>query len=65
VPQELVNTVTGAIRTQDLGVTLMHEHILIGYPGWEADTLRPGPSRARSTMCWPLQPWRQWKPGPR
>ena len=46
MPHELVNTVTGAIRTQDLGVTLMHEHILIGYPGWEADTLRPGPSRA-------------------
>jgi len=44
--QEYVNTVTGPIRVEELGVTLMHEHILIGYPGWEADTLRPGPGRA-------------------
>lgn len=44
--QEFVNTVTGPIRIEDLGVTLMHEHVLIGYPGWEADTLRPGPGRA-------------------
>ena len=44
--QEFVNTVTGPIRVEDLGVTLMHEHVLIGYPGWEADTLRPGPARA-------------------
>jgi phosphotriesterase-related protein len=41
-----VNTVTGPIALADLGVTLMHEHILIGYPGWEANTLRPGPGRA-------------------
>ena len=40
-----VNSVTGPIPVEDLGVTLMHEHILIGYPGWEADTLHPGPSR--------------------
>ncbi len=44
--QEYVNTVTGPIGVEELGVTLMHEHILIGYPGWEADTLRPGPGRA-------------------
>jgi phosphotriesterase-related protein len=44
--QEYVNTVNGPIRVEDLGVTLMHEHVLIGYPGWEADTLRPGPARA-------------------
>ena len=44
--QEYVNTVTGPIRVEDLGVTLMHEHILIRYLGWEADTLRPGPGRA-------------------
>jgi len=44
--QEFVNTVTGPIRVDALGVTLMHEHVLIGYPGWEADTLRPGPARA-------------------
>jgi len=37
-----VNTVTGEIDVRDLGVTLMHEHLLIAYPGWEADTLHPG-----------------------
>ncbi len=40
-----INTVTGPIAVEDLGVTLMHEHVLIGYPGWEADTLRPGLKR--------------------
>ena len=40
-----VHTVTGPISVDDLGVTLMHEHVLIGYPGWEADTLSPGPNR--------------------
>ena len=40
-----VNTVTGEIDVCDLGVTLMHEHLLIAYPGWEADTLHPGLSR--------------------
>ena len=38
---ETVNSVTGPISVKDLGVTLMHEHILIGYLDWEADTLRP------------------------
>ena len=42
---ETVQTVTGAVSVDDLGVTLMHEHLLIGYPGWEANTLEPGPSR--------------------
>lgn len=36
-----VNTVTGPVNVDDLGVTLMHEHLLIGYPGWEADTRVP------------------------
>ncbi len=40
-----INTVTGALDIDDLGVTLMHEHVMIGYPGWQADTLRPGPRR--------------------
>ncbi len=40
-----IQTVTGPIAPQDLGRTLMHEHLLIGYPGWESDTLHPGPSR--------------------
>ncbi len=37
-----VNTVTGPIAPDELGITLMHEHILYGYPGWEGDqTIAP------------------------
>jgi phosphotriesterase-related protein len=40
-----VQTVTGPIAPEQLGRTLMHEHVLVGYAGWEADWIRPGPSR--------------------
>ena len=40
-----IQTVTGPVAVSDLGRTLMHEHMLIGYPGWESDTLRPGQTR--------------------
>lgn len=39
--RNLVETVTGPIPVEKLGVTLMHEHIVVGYPGWEADTRNP------------------------
>jgi phosphotriesterase-related protein len=39
-----VATVTGPVAPEALGRTLMHEHVLIGYPGWEADTAHPGPA---------------------
>ena len=32
-----VNTVLGPISPADMGVTLPHEHITYGYPGWEGD----------------------------
>ena len=32
-----VNTVMGQISPEELGVTLMHEHICYGFPGWEGD----------------------------
>ncbi len=32
-----VNTVLGPISAQDMGVTLVHEHICYGFPGWEGD----------------------------
>lgn len=41
----IVNTVTGPISVDQLGPTLMHEHVMIGIPGWENDTIRPGPRR--------------------
>src|SRR5262245_8851539 len=31
-----VQTVTGSCAPADLGLTLMHEHLLVGWPGWEA-----------------------------
>ncbi|MAE95525.1 MAG: phosphotriesterase-related protein [Deltaproteobacteria bacterium] len=40
-----IATVTGTLRPEDMGRTLMHEHLLVGYPGWESDTVNPGPSR--------------------
>jgi len=47
-----VQTVTGPIDISEFGRTLMHEHMLIGYPGWESDTVRPGPKKADMiAMC--------------
>jgi phosphotriesterase-related protein len=43
MPAASVATVTGSIAPDQLGRTLMHEHLLVGYPGWESDTVRPGP----------------------
>ena len=51
----VIHTVTGTTTPEQLGTTLMHEHLMIGYPGWEAHTSRarsrPGArcSRAAST----------------
>jgi len=36
-----VNTVTGSLTTTNLGKTLIHEHALIGYPGWFLDKRQP------------------------
>jgi phosphotriesterase-related protein len=48
----MVNTVTGPIRADEMGRTLMHEHLAVGYGGWEADTLRAGPNAAeRFAIC--------------
>ncbi len=33
----LVNTVTGAVNSEELGITLMHEHFVFGYPGYQGD----------------------------
>ncbi len=47
-----VQTVTGEIGAEGLGRTLMHEHLQIGYPGWESHSSRPGPGRAeRIAIC--------------
>ena len=36
-----INTVTGRARPEELGSTLVHEHLLIGYPGRQMDALAP------------------------
>ena len=36
-----IPTVTGRVHPDDLGTTLVHEHLLIGYPGWFMDALAP------------------------
>jgi phosphotriesterase-related protein len=35
---QTVQTVLGPCRVDDLGASLMHEHLLIGWPGWDSDT---------------------------
>ncbi|MBN1382260.1 MAG: phosphotriesterase [Deltaproteobacteria bacterium] len=34
-----INTVLGPINPESLGLTLPHEHIAAGYPGWDCDPL--------------------------
>ncbi|HDQ04449.1 MAG TPA: phosphotriesterase-related protein [Deltaproteobacteria bacterium] len=34
-----INTVLGQIASEELGLTLAHEHIVAAYPGWECDPL--------------------------
>jgi len=33
----MVNTVTGPVSADNLGITLAHEHLLFGYPGFQGD----------------------------
>jgi len=34
-----INTVTGTCTPQELGTTLVHEHLLVAWSGWEADSI--------------------------
>lgn len=43
-----VQTVTGPVRPEALGRTLIHEHVLIGFPGWQMDALAPKYVRAEA-----------------
>ncbi len=40
-----IQTVTGPIDADDLGRTLAHEHIVVGWPGWDSDSLHREPAR--------------------
>jgi phosphotriesterase-related protein len=46
--ETMVETVTGPVRASALGRTLAHEHMMIGWPGWQSDSLRSGPTRAEA-----------------
>jgi phosphotriesterase-related protein len=41
-----VQTVTGPVPVSELGRTLVHEHVMVGYPGWELDARAPKFKRA-------------------
>ena len=41
----MINTVLGQISPDELGTTLVHEHCVIGFSGWECDPLPGGLSR--------------------
>jgi phosphotriesterase-related protein len=43
-----VQTVIGSVRPEALGRTLIHEHVLIGFPGWNLDALAPRFVRAEA-----------------
>lgn len=48
----LINTVLGQIDVEKLGKTLVHEHIVGGYPGWECDALaRPYDRKKIVSVC--------------
>ncbi len=50
-----VNTVLGPVSADDLGMTLMHEHIVGGFPGWDCDALAVAYDRERiADVCAPL-----------
>jgi len=36
-----IQTTTGTAAPEDLGRTLIHEHVLVGMPGWDLDPLAP------------------------
>src|SRR5262249_4460169 len=41
----VIQSVTGKLKPEKLGKVLMHEHMMVGYPGWDADWVRPGRSK--------------------
>ncbi len=43
-----VNTVQGKVKADDLGRTLIHEHVLVGFPGWFMDARMPAFQRSEA-----------------
>ncbi|MBV9996393.1 MAG: hypothetical protein JO127_14410 [Caulobacteraceae bacterium] len=42
----MINSAAGPLSAEKLGATLMHEHLVAGFPGWEGDTRAPTVSRS-------------------
>lgn len=40
-PARSIQTVTGTAEAHELGRTLIHEHVLVGFPGWDLDAKAP------------------------
>ena len=36
-----INTVSGRVESAEIGRTLIHEHVMVGFPGWYLDPRRP------------------------
>ena len=47
-----VNTVAGKKDAAELGRTLIHEHVLVGFPGWFMDARQPPFKRAEAISRW-------------
>jgi predicted metal-dependent phosphotriesterase family hydrolase len=43
-----INTTNGALPLDQLGRTLDHEHVLVGFPSWYLDNLVPDEVRIRN-----------------
>jgi len=46
-----ISTVNGPIDVNELGKTLMHEHLIIGFGGWEFDRERKFSPEDEIAIC--------------
>lgn len=49
--RDTLNTVLGPKKVSELGKTLIHEHLLIGWPGWEGDSAFPFDRKEAIKIC--------------
>lgn len=49
--RDTVNTVLGTRKISELGKTLIHEHLVIGWPGWDADSAFPFDRKEAMKLC--------------
>lgn len=49
--RDSVNTVLGPRKISEFGKTLIHEHLVIGWPGWDADSPFPFDRREAMKLC--------------